>query len=147
VALRLAARCNDYWAEAGMILLNADPGPYIVGADSLLDPWATGQSMQTTVVPATITHGPRIDYATAIKVAQIVQEIAPDGKWRPNLDDILVALDDAAIPTPKTWRPKHGYRNWYAAVTDTVTRGRHMAIEAIKHHLKRAKEMPTETIP
>jgi hypothetical protein len=133
-----------------MIILDANPGPYNVGADGLSDPGAAGQSMHTTAAPATIAikkRGPRIDYDTAIKVAQIVEEIAPDGKWRANLDDVLVALDGAVIPTPKTWRPKHGYRSWYAAAADTVTRGRHMAIEAIKHRLKRAKEMPTETIP
>jgi hypothetical protein len=94
------------------------------------------------------TRGPKRDYETAGKVAVIIDRIAPDGRWRSNLDDILMALDDANVPTPKTWGPKHDYRNWYAAVSaDTAARGRHMASEALKHHLKRAKEKPTETIP
>ncbi|MGB7722296.1 MAG: hypothetical protein WBL65_20515 [Bryobacteraceae bacterium] len=92
-------------------------------------------------------RGPERNYETATRVAEVVERVAPDDKWRSKLDDLLMALDDAEIPRPKTWQPKHGYRSWYAAVADNTTRGRHMAIEAIKHHLKRAKEKPTETIP
>lgn len=92
-------------------------------------------------------RGPTPDYATAARVAEIVARVAPDGDWRTKLDDILMALDDAKdIPTPKTWAPKHGYRNWYAAAADDTARARHLAIEAIKHHLKLTKEKPTETI-
>jgi hypothetical protein len=83
-------------------------------------------------------------------VAAIVERVAPAGDWRVKLDEVLMALDDVdpKIPTPKTWAPKQGYRNWYAAVTaDEAGRGRHLAVEAIKHRLKRAKEKPTETIP
>jgi hypothetical protein len=93
-------------------------------------------------------RGPKRDYVTAVRVAKVVAHIAPGGDWRASLDDILMALDDAKIPTPKTWGPKQGYRDWYAAVAaDQAGRGRHLAIEAIKHHLKLAKEKPTETIP
>jgi hypothetical protein len=97
-------------------------------------------------------RGPETDYKTAARVAEIVERVAPDGDWKSKLDDVLMALDEAntldnPIPTPRTWKPKHGYRDWYAAVaSDTAARGRHMAIEAIKHHLKRAKEQPTQTI-
>jgi hypothetical protein len=93
-------------------------------------------------------RGPRPDYETAGRVAEVIARLAPGGCWRSNLDDVLMALDDAKIPTPKRWLEKHEYRNWYAAVTaDKAGRGRHLAIEAIKHHLKRAKERPPETIP
>lgn len=93
-------------------------------------------------------RGPQTDYKTAAKVAKIVARVAPDGVWRSKLDDILMALDDENIQTPKGWVSKHEYRSWYAAVAaDTAARGRHLAVEAIKHHLKRAKEMPMETIP
>ena len=92
-------------------------------------------------------RGPTRDYKTAARVAEVIARVAPEGDWRSRLDDVLMALDDEKIPTPKTWEQKHGYRNWYAAVADSSTRGRHLAVEAIKHHLKRAKEQPTETIP
>jgi hypothetical protein len=93
-------------------------------------------------------RGPKRDYETAARVAEVVARVAPDGDWRAKLDDVLMALDDAKmIPTPKTWAQKHGYRDWYAAAADATARGHHLAIEAIKHHLKRAKEKPTETIP
>jgi hypothetical protein len=94
-------------------------------------------------------RGPKPDYKTAARVAEIVVRLAPDGGWRLKLDDILIALDDEKIPRPKTWKRNHGYESWYASVSadDDVGRGRHLAIEAIKHHLKLAKEKPTETIP
>jgi hypothetical protein len=101
-------------------------------------------------------RGPTPDYEKASRVAGVVARVAPAlpktglpyGEWRSKLEDILMALDDDGIPTPKTWGPKHGYRNWYAAVAaDTAERGRHMAIEAIKYRLKLAEEKPTETIP
>jgi hypothetical protein len=92
-------------------------------------------------------RGPERDHKTALRVAGIVKGIAPDGKWRSKLDEICDALVEQEIPMPKPWKPKHGFRNWCEAGLDTNARGRHMAIEAIKHHLKLAKEAPTETIP
>jgi hypothetical protein len=57
-------------------------------------------------------------------------------------------LDDQQIPRPKTWKARHGFGSWYAAVaSDEASRGRHIAIEAIKHQLNLAKEKPTESIP
>lgn len=97
--------------------------------------------------PIRAKRGPQTDYKTASKVEEIVKRMAPDGNWRSNLDDLLVELDEGEIPTPRTWKSKHGYRNWCDASADVAGRGRHMAIEAIKHHLKNAKEKPTATIP
>jgi len=92
-------------------------------------------------------RGPKPDYEIASRVAEIVKGIAPDGKWRPKLDEICEALDEQKLPMPKTWKPKHGYLSWCEAGIDATARGRHMALEAIKHHLELAKEAPTETIP
>jgi hypothetical protein len=113
-----------------------------------LDALRVQDEANSAEAPSRPKRGPKTDYATASRVAEIVESVAPGGDWRSNLDDILGALDDAKIPTPKTWRLRYGYRNWYAAVSaDSAARGRHLAIEAIKHHLKLAKERPTETIP
>jgi hypothetical protein len=93
-------------------------------------------------------RGPPRDYSNAVRVGQVVDCIAPDGNWRELLDDVLIALDEAQIPFPKTWQRNHEYRSWYGAIAaDTAGRGRHLAIEAIRHRLKRAAEKLSETIP
>jgi hypothetical protein len=98
----------------------------------------------TTVVNKRGKRGPTPNYAMASRVAAIVEGTGDD--WRENLDEVLMALDDAKIPTPKTWCPRHGYKSWYAAAMDDTARGRHLAIEVIVYRLKLAKENPKETI-
>jgi hypothetical protein len=137
-----------------------DPAPTVVEtAPAPTEPVAVSGAADEApplVAPATVAmsksrgrkRGPKPDYKTAVRVAEIVERVAPNGDWRSKVDDILGELDDARIPTPKTWQPKHRYRNWYAAVAaDTAGRGRHMAVEAISYRLKLAKERPPETIP
>lgn len=98
--------------------------------------------------PSRPKRGPKPDYGTAVRVAQIVAGVAPNGEWRSRLDDVCMELDDQQIPRPKTWKARHGFGSWYAAVaSDEASRGRHIAIEAIKHQLNLAKEKPTESIP
>jgi hypothetical protein len=46
-------------------------------------------------------HGPRPDYKTASRVAEVVARVAPDGDWRSRLDDVCEALDKEKIPCPK----------------------------------------------
>jgi len=91
-------------------------------------------------------RGPTPDYATASRVAKIVADAAPNGEWRTRLDDICMALDDENIHCPKTWKVRHEFGNWYAAIATGNTRARDMAVKAIKHHLDLAKENPAETI-
>jgi hypothetical protein len=84
-------------------------------------------------------RGPKTDYQTALRVAEIANRIAGTEPWRSQIEDICDELDEKGVPRPKTWKAK-GYRSW-----STCTE-RHLVIEAIRHHLKRAKERPTETI-
>src|ERR1700683_796590 len=46
-------------------------------------------------------RGPTRDYETALRAAAMVQRVAPDGDWRPKLDEICEALDEEKIPFPK----------------------------------------------
>jgi hypothetical protein len=115
---------------------------------------ATGENRQpaepppaTELATRSRKRGPKPDYETAARVAEIVARSAPDGDWRLKLDEVLMALDDENILPPKTWQLRYDFRNWYAAAADGTARGRHLVIEAIKHHLENAKKKPTETIP
>ena len=85
-------------------------------------------------------RGPNTDYETAARVAEIVDRIASRTTWRQHLDDMCDELDEKTVRCPKTWKAK-GYRNW------STCGDRHLVIEAIRHHLERAKEKLTETIP
>lgn len=79
--------------------------------------------------------GPPRDYATATRVAAIVDRIAPDGHWRVRLGNICDALDEDDVLRPKTWKAK-GCATW----ADCCDRERELVIKAIDHHLRRAKE-------
>lgn len=50
-------------------------------------------------------HGPRPDYEMAARMAEIVARVAPDGRWRSQLDDVCEVLDREGIPCPKTQHP------------------------------------------
>jgi len=85
-------------------------------------------------------HGPKPDYELALKIARIVAAEADDGKWRAHVEDICVALDEAKIPCPKTWKARHEFGSWYASVATDDATARQMAIKAIQYRLNRAKE-------
>lgn len=141
----VSLRVPHWLAAHGEIAEEAQPQPE--SAAALMQPEPAPTQREPAPKPSR-RRGPKRDYETAARVAEIVARVSPEEGWRSNIDDILMALDEAAIPTPKGWGPKHGYRDWYAAVAaDNAGRGRHMAIEAIKHRLKRAKELLTKTIP
>jgi hypothetical protein len=76
-------------------------------------------------------RGPRPNYETAIKVAEVVRGIAGDGGWPAKLDEICDALDEAKIPRPKTWK-KRGHQDW----DDALSGERSLVVKAITHHLK-----------
>lgn len=80
-------------------------------------------------------RGPKRDYETALKVASIVDEAAPDRKFRAHLERICDALDNAKIRRPKTWKKK-GYETWFDCLLGDCDR----VIKAIEHHRKRAAE-------
>jgi hypothetical protein len=80
-------------------------------------------------------RGAKPDFATALEVDGVITRVAPDGKWQAQLDDICDQLDEADIRRPKPWRAK-GYKTW----CDCLIFERHLVINAISHHLKRAQE-------
>jgi hypothetical protein len=80
-------------------------------------------------------RGAKPDFATALEVDEVITRVAPDGKWRAQLDDICDKLDAADIRCPKPWRAK-GNKTW----CDCLIFERHLVINAISHHLKRAQE-------
>jgi len=78
--------------------------------------------------------GPKPDYDTALRVKEIVSQVAPDGGWRSKLDDIRAALDEAQIPVPKLWRTREPrYRDWRACFEDPIL------VKAIQRRLNTAK--------
>jgi hypothetical protein len=77
-------------------------------------------------------RGPTPDYETAVKVAEVVEKVAPGGNWRAHLDDICWELDECPIPCPKTWKPK-GLLDW----TDGMQK-RALVDKAIMYRLKQA---------
>jgi hypothetical protein len=85
------------------------------------------------VIPPSARRGPKPDYDTALRVAEIVARLAGDGKWRSNLDDICLELDENAVRFPKTWTAR-GYRNW----VDGFSSQRDLVEKAIAHHLRLA---------
>ena len=88
--------------------------------------------------PAIVTsggRGPKRDYETALKVAEVVTRLAPDGNWRAQLEDICEGLDDDGIRRPKRWKLK-GHRTW----SGCVIAERELVVKAIEHHRKRAQE-------
>ena len=88
-------------------------------------------------------RGPKPDLETASRVAEIVARVAPDGDWRPKLDDICDALDGQNIPFPRTWRRKRQCRSW----ADCCERD--VVVKAIEYRLRIAnerKKAPPETL-
>jgi hypothetical protein len=80
-------------------------------------------------------RGPQRDYETALRVAEIVARLAPDGNWRARVEDICDELDDAEVRRPKPWKAK-GYPTWY----DCCVGERGLVIKAIEHHMELAQE-------
>ncbi len=83
-----------------------------------------------------IKPGPRPDRETASRVHKVITQVAGVDRWKGKLDDICEALDQEAIPPPKTWRKRDPpLRNW----VDAATMEPGVAKKAIVHHLEIAQ--------
>jgi hypothetical protein len=85
-------------------------------------------------------RGPKPDHETALRVAEVVARIAPDGDWRPKLDDICEALDEAQIPFPPRWRKRDRSCYGWAAYDERAN-----AVKAIEYRLEIAKQRKKTT--
>jgi hypothetical protein len=78
-------------------------------------------------------RGPKPDFETAARVAEVVTRVTLDADWHPKLADICEALDEEKVPVPRGWRSKRQYRSW----ADCLERA--LAIKAIEYRLDIAK--------
>jgi hypothetical protein len=85
-------------------------------------------------------RGPKPDHEAASLVAEIVLRVAPDGDWRPKLDDICEALDEAQIPFPPRWRKRDRSCDGWAAYAERAN-----AVKAIEYRLEQAKQRKKTT--
>jgi len=81
-------------------------------------------------------RGPKPNHEGAARVAAIVATIAPDGKWRPKLDDVCDALDQAQEPCPSKWFSRYNAECW----KDYPERS--IAVKAIQGRLDLTKQKP-----
>ena len=80
--------------------------------------------------------GPKPDYKTAARVAEVVARTAPDGDWRPKLDEICEALDQAGIPCPSRWPYRYQAKCWSDYPEKST------AVKGIEGRLQLAKQKP-----
>jgi hypothetical protein len=86
-------------------------------------------------------RGPKPDFDTAARIAEIVRSVAPKGDWQSKLDDVCEALDEEKIPPPATWpQDEPPCRNWSGQID------RQKGIKAIKYRLQTAKKAAPETL-
>ncbi len=114
---------------------------------SVRDELAPGQDKGVAAIPKTKDRGrkrgPKPDREGALRVAEIVARVAPDGEWRGRLNDVCDALDEAAIPFPARWRRDRQCRCWADCLEKPI------AIKAIEYRLelaKRRKKATPETL-
>ncbi len=95
-------------------------------------------------------RGPKPDHESAVRVAEIVTRLAPDGDWRSKLDDVGYALDHGVcnapepeicdvsdhekIPVPGRWRRN---QNTWLSPPDRAT-----MVKAIEYRLENAGKNP-----
>ena len=93
-------------------------------------------------------RGPKPDYDTPARVAEIVRRVAPDGDWRSKIDDVVLALDHGVCHAsdPETCDEDHekiplprGWSNW-ANPPDHDT-----MVKAIEYRLKVAMQRKKAT--
>jgi hypothetical protein len=83
-------------------------------------------------------RGPQRDVETGKQVETIVKGVNGGVNWtaKANLEVICQKLDEAKVPTPKTWKRRSPrIEDW----TDAAATDAHLAKKAIKNHLKNAR--------
>jgi hypothetical protein len=143
VSLAMAGRRSYWFARSALLVPAAAAEQNSRIAESVRQTTADANSMKTKATvfthPTTVTNrgtrGPKRDFATALKVDEVVRRLAPDGNWRAQLENVCDGLDEAQVRCPKPWKKK-GHGTWYDCMTDA----RPLVIKAIEHHLERAQE-------
>ncbi len=99
-------------------------------------------SKQPPSIPSVKGHGrkrgPKPDYESAARVAEIVTRVAPDGVLRSRLDEVCEALDQAEIPCPPIWRSRYKAKCWSDYPEKST------AVKAIEGRLELAKQKPKQ---
>lgn len=107
-------------------------------------PLSSPQPARSDGTAPTRKRGPKRDYESTLRVAEVVARVAPDGDWRSKLDDVCEALHDEGIPFPKSSGGKdRNCRSWM----DFPERA--LAIKVIEYRLDIAnegKKSPPETL-
>lgn len=83
--------------------------------------------------------GPKRDFESARRVAEIVAEMAPDGDWRSKYFDVLEALDEGGVPVPPRWRKRSQDRPAWASWADCDDRA--VGMKAIQYRLDAARRL------
>ena len=73
-------------------------------------------------------RGRATKYEVYMRVAEVVQRIAPDGDWPDKLDEICKALDEGKVDSPK-WRDTD-CRRWSGCVEEELV------VKAVDYRLK-----------
>lgn len=116
---------------ATKVAANRGDGAELSEAESRTPP-QRGADRAEPGTPPSPKRGPKPDYETAGRVAEIVARVAGEDQWRSKLDDICLELDESTIPRPKTWKAR-GHGDWFDALSE-----RHLVEKAIAHHLELA---------
>jgi hypothetical protein len=114
----------EYFAEAFQMEI-VEPGLWL-GAMAQSSPPTITETRSVAAPPKGRKRGPKPDYESAMRVAEVVERVAADGDWRSKLEELGQALDhgvcDASdpnvceashhekIPLPRGWSQKR--KNW-----------------------------------
>jgi hypothetical protein len=121
--------CRRIEAERAMDASNGRPVRTAAQVfDELL---ATSHTLPDTANTTRGARGPQPDIVNYLRVAEIVARIAPNGVWRPKLDELCEALDRESISFPTTWKGCAGWADY-----DDKSK----AVKAIEYRLNQARQ-------
>jgi hypothetical protein len=117
----------------------------------LLRRWAPEATRRSTTVSSEVepsepksrpvvragSRGPKRDYETAARVAEIVRRLVPKGDWKLKIDEICQALDAANVPYPPLWKKRYKANSWIDYPEKSV------AVKAIEGRLKTSQNAST----